>query len=293
MIPIIFIHYGDCGYLEYTFRLAKKFNPDADIYLLGDNDNAHYSSMGIIHEQYGKYQYGDLWEEFLRSFECITTFDDKEKFTFAFCRWFILYNFLREKKVPKCWLFDSDTMICCDLNQKDGLFSGTALSLTNHISCCTCLINDHAVTQKVAELIVDLYKNDKFLAKQKRIVADHKARGQAYSFCIMTALREYQKLYGPCGEATDIFHDDHGVCETFGPNINSDRADLLEDEPAWEMETETLGPGRPIKKIYFFDKVPFCNNLKLKKFVRMNTINVSWVSIEHIGNIFRQIVEED
>ncbi|MBP2660315.1 MAG: hypothetical protein H6Q69_3347, partial [Firmicutes bacterium] len=42
-IPIVFMHYGDSEYLQYSLLQAKKSNKDSDIILIGDDSNNKYS----------------------------------------------------------------------------------------------------------------------------------------------------------------------------------------------------------------------------------------------------------
>ena len=62
--PLIFIHYGDSGYLPYTLESARLFNPDKRIVLLGDQANAHYAAMGIEHVPFSRYATGPEIERF-------------------------------------------------------------------------------------------------------------------------------------------------------------------------------------------------------------------------------------
>lgn len=48
-IPMIFFHMGDSYYLQYTFNQIMQSNPDSDIYLIGDERNKHYESIGVNH----------------------------------------------------------------------------------------------------------------------------------------------------------------------------------------------------------------------------------------------------
>lgn len=47
-IPIIFIHYGDSQYLEYTIKCSKLFNSHTNIILIGDKENKQYSKNIIL-----------------------------------------------------------------------------------------------------------------------------------------------------------------------------------------------------------------------------------------------------
>ena len=48
-IPMIFFHLGDSYYLQYTLNQILHSNPTSEIYLIGDEKNKHYETIGIKH----------------------------------------------------------------------------------------------------------------------------------------------------------------------------------------------------------------------------------------------------
>jgi len=283
MTTIVFIHYGDSDYLEFVFRLASKFNQGGNVFLLGDANNIRYQQFGIKHDEFKKYNTGKLSNKFIDRYKCLSNIGNNHKVTFDFHRWFILHNFMIDNNFDRCWYFDSDTFICCDLEEKVKHFAMHKLSLINHISGCACLISIDAL-RLYLELTINLNKNREFVEGQRKILTDCDARKELYSCCDMTIFREYQKAYGPCGELSTIINQ-----ESFDPNINIDRANIIEDRPVWEMETRTLGVRRPIKRLYFIDGLPYCHYLPTGKKIRMNTLNMSLMKYDFNEGVFNQI----
>ena len=46
--PILFIHKTNSFYLKYVLDHTKYFNPDSDIYLIGDSSNNKYNFINHV-----------------------------------------------------------------------------------------------------------------------------------------------------------------------------------------------------------------------------------------------------
>ncbi len=108
-IPIIFVHKGDSFYLQYTFNQLKKSNPLSDIYLLGDEDNAKYSAIGIHHVNMRNYsKTADAFDNLYVHLSSNGGFVEK----ICFQRWMYIRDFVVTEDInaPFCCM-DSDILV--------------------------------------------------------------------------------------------------------------------------------------------------------------------------------------
>lgn len=276
MRPIVFIHYGDSFYLKPSLICANKYNPNTDIYLLGDEMNKYCDKYtSVIWQSYKNYQKGTLFNIFKNNYNHIGTsnnyFITQEKF--CFLRWFILYNFLVHNKLDKCWYFDTDTFICCNLTKYENHFDNYKIAITNRISGTNTIINNKSMILELCQMICEFITDDKFLSTQKKMVDISIDQGKNYNFCDMCVIDELQKKYpSEIGEMTEILNG-----ATFDPNINLDKSDQTSLPQRWEMHKG--------KKLIYWKRsnstdtkcYPFCNNLTSNQLVQLLTINMSWV----------------
>ena len=267
MKPIIFIHFGDRDYLPLTLSCARKFNPEAPIYLLGDDANEKYKDI-ITHDYYSRYE-PDEFLKFKKKFRYISNMSDKPFFQkmrfFCISRWFRIYEFMQQKGIDQAWYFDSDTFICQDLSQRAGLFQEHEMTIINRINGCVSCINSRDALKKYMNLAIELFCDKKFLSNQTQIA---KSKKTPYALCDMTIWGEYRKRISELGEASRIIDG-----ETFDPFWVLDRPDQIEKEAVWEMSKKFEKRG---KEIIFIDGIPYCFHIPSKELIRMNTLNMSW-----------------
>ena len=267
MKPIIFIHFGDRDYLPLTLSCARKFNPEAPIYLLGDDANEKYKDI-ITHDYYSRYE-PDEFLKFKKKFRYISNMSDKpfhqQMRFFCISRWFRIYEFMAQKGIEQAWYFDSDTFICRDLSQRAGLFQEHEMTIINRINGCVSCINSRDALKKYMNLAIELFCDKKFLSNQTQIA---KSKKTPYALCDMTIWGEYRKRISELGEASRIIDG-----ETFDPFWVLDRPDQIEKEAVWEMSKKFEKRG---KEIIFIDGIPYCFHIPSKELIRMNTLNMSW-----------------
>lgn len=159
-IPIIFIHKGDSNflngignYLQYTLKFARRFNPNTEIILLGDESNNKYQKYDIKHFNFSKYDDRKDIIEFNKIFQFIRNNTGLKESTkklkkikefekFCFLRWFYLYYFLEENGIDKCWYFDSNTLILTDLSAHQNKYKEYDCTEQCNGSCMKGLINN-------------------------------------------------------------------------------------------------------------------------------------------------------
>ncbi len=114
-IPLIFFHLGDSYYLQYTFNQILKSNPDSDIYLIGDDRNKHYESIGIKHVD------ATSCEKTAKGFEKIYVhLSSMAGFVERICfqRWMYMRDFVLNQNITgKFCCLDSDVLVYGDITE--------------------------------------------------------------------------------------------------------------------------------------------------------------------------------
>ena len=114
-IPMIFFHLGDSYYLQYTFNQLLHSNPDSEIYLIGDERNKHYETIGIRHID------ASTCEETAKRFEkiyvhlsCMGGFVER----ICFQRWMYIRDFVLKQHIEgKFCCLDSDVLVYADITE--------------------------------------------------------------------------------------------------------------------------------------------------------------------------------
>lgn len=105
-IPIIFFHYGNSDYLKYSLKQARFFNPDSEIYLLGDTKNNRYDFL--THIQASKYK--KEAEAFTGIYKHMSSNGEGYELT-CFLRWFYISAFCKENNIGQFIYLDSDVLL--------------------------------------------------------------------------------------------------------------------------------------------------------------------------------------
>lgn len=109
-IPIVFIHEGNQKYLSYAVRSAEKFNKS--VFLIGDNSNKnicknHIKSSSLIDDKYLKFEKAYIhMSSNVKKFEIL-----------CFKRYFLLLNFMKEKRFKSVMMLDSDVLSFCNYSE--------------------------------------------------------------------------------------------------------------------------------------------------------------------------------
>ncbi len=141
MFPIIFIHSRNNDYLPLSLWKARETNPNREIILLGDGQNAHFSFL-VRHENISKYRKrADAFREKFVNFS--TNPSDFERICLE--RWLILEEFLLSQGLEKCLYLDSDVLLYDDIEIDARRFSAFGMTVagisghTNFISRVSAL----------------------------------------------------------------------------------------------------------------------------------------------------------
>ncbi|MEB0262774.1 MULTISPECIES: hypothetical protein [unclassified Mucilaginibacter] len=124
-IPIIFFHYGNPAYLKYSLKQARYFNPEADIYLLGDDKNNRCSF--VTHIQASKYVKDT--EAFTSVYQHNNT-NEIHYELHCFLRWFYVRAFCRGHNIEQFIYLDSDVLLYQNVSDMAIYFRNAAIANT-------------------------------------------------------------------------------------------------------------------------------------------------------------------
>ena len=106
--PIIFCHFGNSNYLQYTLESAKIHNPEKQVVLLGDNENSELAKrIGVSFYNYDDFKSSNYYKEFDKVYTPIQgkkhmQFRGKTDWLkFVFARWFFVFCFAEKYGITK------------------------------------------------------------------------------------------------------------------------------------------------------------------------------------------------
>ncbi len=270
--PIIFCHYGNSPYLYYTLKQVKLTNPQNRIILLGDEKNAIVAKKAKVeHHRFQDYDASDEITVFDKVYKHIAGVKHKKEFwtKFVFKRWFYIHNFINKNSIDAFWHFDSDNMILSDLNKQEEKFKDFHCTEQCNGICMNGYISSSKVVHGYVNKINELFTDEAYLNEQKKDFIKH----PDYAFTEMRAYKAYRDQEGIKSIRLNKIIDN----ESFDDCICLDHG----------YETyESILNNQYLKKIYFDTNGNFyCYHLETSKYVKMNSLNLSWVPI----NLFKLV----
>ncbi len=275
---IIFTHFGNSYYLEGTFKCAKKFNPKANIFLLGDNDNKYIAEQSNIKwipfkslmDKEINYIDGNYYHIGTANINNIP------KHKHNFMRWFYIKNFIQYNNINKFYHFDSDVIICRDLNEIEHYLVDKDFYPSNSISGCGLKVNKIKCIKDLCDLIFKSLWNNKLNNEHKKRIKQAIAKGKQCNRSDMNYIGLYKKYNQNFGDLAWPIIPPKECGSVFDWNINTSTADQIKDYSYkfWMKDKK--------KEISFFNKIPFLSIYDIKGYhkynIRANTLNMSWVS---------------
>ena len=113
-IPIIIFHLGNQNYVKLCLRQAKKYNNK--VILLNDTPNnlKHLCSNKCIIDYYEKYFINAL--KFQKIYKHFST-NSQQLELICIIRWMCIYEYMKEKKIKRAFICDSDVLIYDDISK--------------------------------------------------------------------------------------------------------------------------------------------------------------------------------
>ncbi len=270
-IPIIFIHYGDSAYLEYSLDLAKKKNPNKRVILLGDKTNKKYTKLDIEHFYFEDYFSGEEVEKFKKNYQFIAGDAKRKSYwtNFVFKRWFCIYNFINKNNIEKFWTFDSDTLILTSLLQFEEKFHDIDCTTQCNGICMNGFVNNQDVVKGYVNKINELFTREDYLNKQKEEMKEN----PRWAFTEMRAFKTYEEESVIKTKRLSEIIDS----STFDECICQDNDMEMEKKENYDYKTN---------KLYFKNGEIFEKNLKNGELIKLNTVNMSWVPTLFIAKVY-------
>lgn len=247
-IPIIFMHYGDSDYLQYSLLQAKRANPNSDIILIGEESSNKYPFIehASISDSASAQEFAKLYKHM--------SFNSYEYEMFCIQRWFILRDYMATHQLSQCYHQDSDVMLYEDVSVENP--TAFDFAFCGESSGGISFINNLEALDDFCMFITSFYKDEENMKKLENIhqvILNHIPHG---GICDMIFINLYcnsrkhlQKIYDLAVIKNDA---------VFDLNVN-----ITNDYEQWH--------GR--KKIYFTTRGVLCKNLSLNKFVRFKALH--------------------
>lgn len=267
--PLIFIHYGLCGYLARALRSALRSNSDKAVVFIGDNHNKILAKAGVHFFEYSKFDSPSI-AEFTRVFKPLEGARHQFKklggttrwLEFVFRRWFVISEFLRREKIERFWTFDSDTMILAPLAPREQRFSNYEATSQCRDCCLNGFIGSPRLVKHYTACMLDLFRDEHYLAIQR----ERLERQTGLAFNEMDAFCEFRRR-----ENVQTFHAAQPLQGEFFD-------DALAHDANFEASQFKVAGRIQVKRLWSSpDNALYAKHLQTGQFVRMVTCNLSWL----------------
>lgn len=243
--PIILIHKGNAPYLPLSILHNKRQNPDTEIILLGDKENAVYKDL-VCHYHLKDYFHGA--EELSKQYIHLST-NGVDFELICLQRWFALLEFMQKTKLDKCIFLDSDILSYTDLNavwpaENPGM---TMVGISAH----TNFVSDVNVLREFCEFVLQCYREKADWLKERNL--EVLAAGKGGGVSDMTFFTEFRKLFP--GKIRNLDKPENGLFDI-----------TLDYHQGMEMEGD-------IKKVLFRGSVLFVTEQKTRKEIPVYTLH--------------------
>jgi len=188
--PIVFIHHFNHSYLPLSLWQARKSNPNAPVYLIGDGWNAH---LDFLAEHIPISRYRKKADEFAAHFQNFSSNPaDFERVCLE--RWFILEEFMQDKGLKSCLYLDSDILLFGDAEEDGNRFSGFGMTVAG-ISGHSNFIGNREVLSDFCQYIFDSYTRENAIPDLKEKYREFCETHDAGGISDMTFFTEYRQRH--------------------------------------------------------------------------------------------------
>lgn len=235
MLPIIFIHNRNNDYLSVSLWKVRQTNPDSEIILIGDSQNAHFGMM-VTHVH--KKQFSKGADQLARHFVNFST-NPHDFELICLQRWMILEEYMKAKGMDSCLYIDSDVLLFDDVSGDSKRFSSFGMTVAG-ISGHTNFINRLDVLSKFCRFIHMAYQDEKAIARLKERYEIFRLTNPAGGISDMTFFTDFRESY------PDLVLD-------IGVPIEEKMFDIT------ITYTKDVEAENGLKRIYFEARRPFVN----------------------------------
>lgn len=261
-LPIIIFHMGNQNYVHLCLLQAKKYNDN--VILLTDVPNS-YNHTGATCIDFKKYC--NRIDEFQKLYRHFST-NSYQQELICIIRWIIIYNYMKEFKIKRAFICDSDVFIYDNITNidKDYLSSYDFMLCSSHSKDVTGgqSIWNFSNLQNFVIFCFKFYKQQ--LPNIEKWHKSYKAPG---GICDMTLLYYYAH-----NQETFV-----GLQLPTFPTIDNDLTQIFDNTLTFDLHLATHGNHlypedyevdniTKNKKVKFINKKPYCFNKRLNKDIR-------------------------
>ncbi|MDF2633467.1 MAG: hypothetical protein K0R78_341 [Pelosinus sp.] len=265
-IPIIFIHYGDSEYLQYSLLQAKRSNKDKDIILIGDESNNKYPFVKHVNVAESA-----SMREFAKVYKHMN-FNPHEYELFCIQRWFILRDFMVTHKIEQCYYQDSDVMLYEDIAKEE--LTGFDFAFCGGISAGISFINNVAALDAFCSFITNCYTQP-----ESRLQLENMYQS------IITAI--------PHGGICDMVFVNL-YCNNTNPEKIYDLS-IIRNDAVFDLNvnlTDGYEEWYGCKKIYYTNQGVLCRNLSLDKLIKFKALHFQGNAKKFMKYFLEKVPEE-
>jgi hypothetical protein len=261
-LPIIIFHLGDREYVHLCLKHAKKYNDN--VILITDIPEV-YKYTGATCINYHKYS--DRITQFQKMYKHFST-NSYQLELICIIRWFVVYDYMKEFKIKRAFICDSDVLIYEDLTEIDLQYLNSydfmlSSSHSKDLNGCHSIWN----FEKLQEFVIFCFKFYKHqLPNIEKWYETYISPG---GICDMTLLYYFT-------HKENVFQ---GLQLPGFPTFENDLTKIFDNKLTFDQHLATYGNHlypddyqmdeiTKNKKITFIDNKPFCFNKRLNKDIR-------------------------
>ncbi|MGF7082438.1 hypothetical protein [Mucilaginibacter sp. UYCu711] len=252
-LPIIFFHTGNPRYLKYSLKQAKHFNPDSEIYLIGDGKNNKYPFVSHVLASKFKHEA----EAFTALYKHRSSNDYQYELN-CYLRWFYVGAFCRENKIESFIYLDSDVLLYHDFSELVPLLQGCEIANTCDEMGVPAVtyFRDYKAINHFCDYLIEAYNdgpiNDEIELLYQPFAADPELFG---GISDMVLFHLYFQHHPEGKIKIDLINNQIAVDACIS------RAD--------GYETDKNG----VKRIYWQNQLPYCKHLESGVLIRFATLH--------------------
>jgi len=266
---IIFIHKGNPEYLGYSLKQVRKSNPEANIYLLGDESNNKYDFI----DHYKIADFSEGANKLAKVYEHMST-NTYQFELFCIQRWFILNEFVKKNNINQFFHADSDVLIFVDIAKEFDKFKEYDFTLSQGTSGHDSFWFKTEVLNDFCDFVENIYtkKDIETYNKLKNFHENYKKTGNLGGVCDMTFLRFYKESgFAKVGESTEVIGN-----STYDHNFSSSKNGL-----------HLFKSRCSLKKILWKEGAPY-GKLVNDNLVKFNTLHLQGGIKKHIKQLLNE-----
>ena len=261
-LPIIIFHLGDREYVHLCLKQAKKYNNN--IILLTDMPDVYkHTGANCVHFQ----KYASRISEFQKLYRHFST-NSYQLELICIIRWFVVYDYMKEFKIERAFICDSDVLIYDNIEKIDNeyLKSYDFMLCSSHSKDVT---GGQSIWNfnRLQDFVIFCFKFYK--QQMPNIEKWHKTYTAPGGICDMTLLYYYAH-----NQETFL-----GLQLPTFPTIDNDLTQIFDNTLTFDLHLATHGNHlypedyevdntTKNKKVKFIDNKPYCFNKRLNKDIK-------------------------